>query len=147
MSNQAVIQSLNGILADSIVLHQKLHHYHWRVQGQGFFLLHGKFEELYDHFAAVMDQIAERILMIDGEPIGTLAGAVEHAAIAETEEVPAARKMVADLAADLETFGNRVSQVVSAAEQAGDRGTANLLDPILDELDKTRWMLKAFLAS
>ncbi len=147
MNKQAMYESLNGLLADSIVLHQKLHHFHWRVQGEGFFLLHGKFEELYDHFAEVMDGIAERILMIDGEPLGTLTAAVEHAAIKETKEVPSAAGMVAELTKDLGVFKGRVDQVLQQADQDGDRGTANLLDPVGDELDKTLWMLKAFLAS
>ncbi len=147
MNKQAMYESLNGLLADSIVLHQKLHHFHWRVQGEGFFLLHGKFEELYDHFAEVMDSIAERILMIGGQPLGTLATAVEHAAVKESEEVPSASGMVAELAKDLGIFKERVGQVIALADQDGDRGTANLLDPVGDELDKTLWMLKAFLAS
>ncbi len=147
MNKQAMHESLNGLLADSIVLYQKLHHFHWRVQGEGFFLLHGKFEELYDHFAEVTDSIAERILMIGGEPLGTLAQALEHAAITEIAMVPPADDMVTLLQEDLQTFQGRVNQVLALTDQDGDRGTANLLDPIADELDKTLWMLKAFRAS
>ncbi len=147
MNNQAMQQSLNGLLADSIVMYQKLHHFHWRVQGPGFFQLHEKFEELYDHFAEVTDSIAERILMIDGDPLATLSQAIEHAAIQEIETIPASMEMVALLADDLRTFKGRLGQVLVLADQDGDRGTANLLDPIGDELDKTLWMLGAFMAS
>ncbi|MBE0564416.1 MAG: hypothetical protein IH621_00535 [Krumholzibacteria bacterium] len=35
---------------------------------------------------------------------------------------------------------------IDTAEEADDRGTANLLDPVLDHLDKEIWMLGAFLA-
>ncbi len=147
MNKQAMYESLNGLLADSIVLYQKLHHFHWRVQGEGFFLLHGKFEELYDHFAETTDAIAERILMIGGEPLGTLAQALEHASISEVAMVPPARDMIILVKEDLETFQGRVGQVLELADQEGDRGTANLLDPVNDELDKTLWMLRAFLAA
>ena len=75
MSNQNVIDGLNGILADSIVMYQKLHHYHWRVKGRGFYQLHGMFEGVYDEFAEVTDSVAERILMVGGAPLASLAQA------------------------------------------------------------------------
>ena len=51
MSNKAVVESLNVVLADAIVFYQKLHQYHWVVEGKQFFALHAKFEELYEQYA------------------------------------------------------------------------------------------------
>jgi starvation-inducible DNA-binding protein len=146
MQNQNVINALNGILADSIVMYQKLHHYHWRVRGQRFFQLHGLFEGFYNEFAGATDDVAERILMIGGEPIGGLRQALELADVKEDLSVPAARDMVVNVAADLGNFRSKVRAAVAVAEEAGDRGSANLLDPIADGLDKHLWMLDAFLA-
>lgn len=138
--------SLNGLLADTLVLEQKLRHYHWNVQGPQFFALHAKFEELYDHFADVIDEVAERILTTGGEPVRTLATALELAAITEDGGKPAALEMVRTLAADLESLRQRAVKGIEAAEAATDRGTANLLDGLNDELEKTLWMLRATLA-
>lgn len=146
MSNSNVITSLNGLLADAIVLNQKLHHFHWRVHGRGFFQLHAKFEELYDHFGDLGDSLAERILMVGGEPLATLGQAREMSTVEETTAVPKAPEMVTRLLADLKGFRGKVQGGIATAEEAGDRGTANLLDPVLDHLDKEIWMLEAFLA-
>jgi starvation-inducible DNA-binding protein len=146
MSNQNVINGLNGILADSIVLTQKLHHYHWRVKGRGFYQLHGMFEGFYDEFAEVTDGVAERILMIGGAPLASLAQALELSAVKEDVTVPEAGKMVANLANDLQAFRAKVRSAVQVADEARDRGTANLLDPIADGLDKKLWMIEAYLA-
>lgn len=144
--NANLINSLNGILADSIVLYQKLHHFHWRVQGRGFFQLHAKFEEMYNHFAGVSDEVAERILMIGGEPLASLKQALELSSVKESAAVPAAGEMVAQLLAELENFRIKVRAAVAEAEKAGDRGSVNLLDPMADALDKEIWMLQAYLA-
>jgi starvation-inducible DNA-binding protein len=144
--NANLINSLNVILADSIVLYQKLHHFHWRVQGRGFFQLHAKFEEMYNHFAGVSDEVAERILMIGGQPLASLKQALELSSIQESNEVPAAGDMVVQLRAELDGFRSKVRAAVVEAEEAGDRGSVGLLDPIADALDKEIWMLDAYLA-
>ncbi len=144
--NANVINSLNEILADSIVLYQKLHHFHWRVQGRGFFQLHAKFEEMYNHFAGVSDEVAERILMIGGQPLASLKQALEISSVQESSEVPAAGDMVIQLRGELDRFRSKIRSAVNLAEEAGDRGSVGLLDPIADALDKEIWMLDAFLA-
>lgn len=146
MSNQTVTGGLNGLLADSIVMYQKLHHYHWRVKGRGFYQLHAMFEGLYDEFAEVTDAVAERMLMVGGAPLASLAQALELASVKEDVTVPDAQQMVANVAADLVSFRTRIRQVALQADQAGDRGTVNLLDPVADGLDKKLWMLEAYLA-
>jgi starvation-inducible DNA-binding protein len=144
--NANVINSLNEILADSIVLYQKLHHFHWRVKGRGFFQLHAKFEEMYNHFAGVSDEVAERILMIGGEPLASLKQALEISSVKESHAVPAAGDMVIELRGELDRFRGKIRSAVDQAEEAGDRGSVGLLDPIADALDKEIWMLDAFLA-
>ncbi len=144
--NANVISSLNVILADATVLYQKLHHFHWRVQGSGFYQLHAKFEEMYDHFADVSDEVAERILMIGGEPLASLAQALKLSSVEESLDVPSGGEMAVRVRAELDNFRIKIRQAVAEAEAAGDRGTANMLDPVADGLDKEIWMLDAYLA-
>lgn len=144
--NANVINSLNGVLADSIVFYQKLHHFHWRVQGRGFYQLHAKFEELYNHFGAMVDEIAEHILMVEGIPLASLKQALELSDVKEIQDVPQAEEMVVLVLADLKALREKISQGIASAEEAGDRGSVNLLDPMADALAKEIWMLGAFLA-
>ena len=146
MSSTEVTNQLNKVLADAIVFYQKLHQYHWVVTGKQLFALHAKFEELYDHWANIIDEVAERILTIGGQPIPTLASALEATTIKEDASTPDACDMVKIVLSDLELQVASMKKVIEAAEASDDRGSANLMDGYCDEIEKTCWMLKSFLA-
>ena len=65
-------QSLNEFLADLNVFYRKLQNYHWNAQGKDFFRTHEKLEELYNEVNESIDEIAEHILILGGQPLGTL---------------------------------------------------------------------------
>lgn len=145
MKNPAIVNDLNALLADSIVFAQKLHHYHWRVRGEGFFQLHARFEELYDRFGDVADELAERILMVGGAPLAGLRQALDLSRIDEDESVPAARDMVIAVRADMEHFHGAFRAASDKADKAGDKGSVGMLDPLADALEKEMWMIDAWL--
>ena len=99
-----VIESLNKQLANHTVLWGKIHNYHWYVKGPHFFSLHTKFEELYDAAGVIVDDIAERILAIGGQPIGKLKEALEESSIDEGEYGLSAESMVKQLVEDYEVI-------------------------------------------
>jgi starvation-inducible DNA-binding protein len=142
--DQKVIDGLNHLLADGTVFYQKLRHYHWNVAGEDFFTLHAKFEQLYTAWALSLDAVAERILMLEGMPLHTLRSLLEASSLEEDETVPAAPAMVDAISADLRTLCERAGQVIADAETAADRGTVNLLDDLLDSMQKDIWMLGAW---
>ena len=72
-----IIQKLNLLVAGLTVFYQKLRHYHWNVKGPQFFQLHEKFEIIYTEVGDVIDQLAERIVGLDGLPLHTLASMLE----------------------------------------------------------------------
>lgn len=77
MSNQAQLQeAVNKQVANWTVLFTKLHNFHWYVKGHHFFVLHEKFEELYNEAAEYIDDLAERLLALEGSPIATLTEAL-----------------------------------------------------------------------
>ena len=63
-----VINNLNQLLADLQVHYTNLRNLHWNIKGHGFFVLHAKYEEMYDDIAAKVDEVAERILQLGGTP-------------------------------------------------------------------------------
>jgi starvation-inducible DNA-binding protein len=139
-----VIEGLNQLLADATVFYQKLRHYHWTVNGKHFYELHEKFETLYTKWADSIDEIAERILMLDGIPLHTLASMLNETRLEEDESVPAAPEMVVAIIADLRKMHAEAGEVIGLAEEADDRGTANMLDGLRDGMEKDLWMLKAW---
>ena len=61
-----VVESLQQLLADYQVFYANLRGFHWNIKGHGFFVLHSKFEDLYNNAAEKVDELAERILMLGG---------------------------------------------------------------------------------
>jgi starvation-inducible DNA-binding protein len=143
-TNDKVVDGLNGLLADSMVFYQKLRHYHWNVKGRHFFELHEKFEELYTGWATSIDEVAERILMVEGVPLHTLKSLLAAAELKEDEATPDAAAMVAGVLADLQAIHDKAGGLIETAEEAEDRGTANLLDDLRDGIEKDVWMLETW---
>lgn len=138
-----VVKDLNLILADSIVFYQKLHHYHWEVEGQQFFELHEQFEKMYKQWAEIMDDVAERVMTVGGTPIRTLTEALKTASIKEDGTNPEAHKMVINSLEDMSKQLKNIKTAISSAEKTNDRGTAAMLDGMVEQVEKTGWMLEA----
>ena len=78
---QSLVDLVNKQVANWTVLFTKLHNFHWYVKGHQFFVLHDKFEELYNEAAIHIDELAERLLALEGKPVGTLKESLELASI------------------------------------------------------------------
>lgn len=138
-------QSLNVLLADMIVFRQKVLHYHWSVRGRNFFQLHEQFENYYNQWTGWIDELAERVLQLDAQPLPTLSDIIDTATLKEDPSTPDDSTMVQNLADDMKVLAEKLIAVIDSAEEAKDRPTANLADDINDEIAKHRWMLNAWL--
>ena len=140
------IQSeLNLQIANWSILYTKLHRFHWYVKGPLFFTLHAKFEELYDESALVVDQVAERLLAIQGEPIATMKEYLETATIQESNNETKAADMVATLVKDYTQINESLKQLVEITEAENDTITNDLAVGLIEKIDTHLWMLNAYL--
>lgn len=142
--NQQIIDALNKQLANWNVLHTKLHNYHWYVKGPEFFTLHEKFEEYYNEAADYIDEIAERILTIQGKPLATLKEYMEVATIEEAIGKESANEMVDQIAKDFQKIVDDSKEIIEAAEDLLDQPTSDLFIGIKTSLEQHIWMLNAF---
>jgi starvation-inducible DNA-binding protein len=140
-----VQQVLNRQVANLTVLYTKLHHYHWYVTGDQFFTLHEKFEQLYDEAAEYLDAAAERLLMLQGRPVSTLAECLKETSLREASGNENPSQMVREAANDLRTMVGELKQGMEMAAQAGDEGTHDLLLEMANSWEKHIWMLESFL--
>ncbi|WP_243713026.1 Dps family protein [Macrococcus carouselicus] len=140
-----VVAALNQHVADFTVLYTKLHNFHWYVKGPTFFALHTKFEELYTQAGAYVDELAERILAIGGNPVATLKESLDLSVVKEAKKNLSAEEMVADLSADFDKEIAQLKESQETAEKAGDEMTADMLLGMITELEKHNWMLKSYL--
>lgn len=144
-NNKEVIEVLNKQVAEWTVLYTKLHNYHWYVKGPNFFSLHEKFEELYNEASVYIDDLAERILAIEGNPIATLKEALEWSVIDEAEKNLTANQMVEQLSKDFTTVIAQLEEGIQLAEKLDDDMTGDMLLSMVTSLEKHNWMLKSFL--
>ena len=79
-----VVSALHQLLADFQVHYTNLRGFHWDIKGHGFFVLHGKFEDMYNDAAEIVDEIAERILMLGGTPENKFS---EYLKVAKVKEI------------------------------------------------------------
>ncbi|MEK3902545.1 MULTISPECIES: Dps family protein [unclassified Paenibacillus] len=144
-SHTALHAVLNRQTANWTLLGVKLHHYHWYVSGPQFFTLHEKFEELYNEAAGYVDELAERLLAIGGRPASTMAEYLKLSSLEEAAGGESAKEMVAQLVQDFAAVAEELKQGITSAEEVSDQPTADLLIGIRTSVEKTAWMLNAYL--
>ena len=142
---QAVADGLSRLLADTYTLYLKTHNYHWNVTGPMFNTLHLMFEEQYNELWMAIDLIAERIRSLGEFAPGSYAQFAQLTSIAEADGVPDAEAMLADLVAGHEAVARTARVAFTAASNAGDQPTSDLLTQRLQIHEKTAWMLRSML--
>lgn len=143
--SKELIQELNKQVSTWSVMYAKLHNYHWYVKGSHFFTLHAKFEELYDEATGHMDDIAERILTLGGEPTATLAQHLEESVVSEAKGTEKANDMVQTLVDDFDKIMKSLKKGMDLAGSDKDDMTEDMLNAIYQSIEKHQWMLNAFL--
>ncbi|MBT2762818.1 DNA starvation/stationary phase protection protein [Paenibacillus sp. ISL-20] len=144
-TTEELLQILNTQVANWSLLGVKLHHYHWYVQGHQFYVLHEKFEELYNTAASYVDELAERMLAIGGKPAASMAQYLKLSTLQEVSDENTAEQMVGQLVSDFEQLANELKAGIEAADQEGDDATSDLLTGMVSNVQKHSWMLNAFL--
>lgn len=136
------IKSLNEFLADLNVFYRKLQNYHWNITGEHFFVLHEKLEEYYDDINDQIDEIAEHILMMGHEPMGTLKGYIETSKIEEAKDEKVKSDVV--LKSVVEGFTllkNKSIEIKKLADENQLFETSTMMDDYMSDYSKKLWML------
>ncbi len=139
-----VVNALHTLLADFQVYYTNLRGMHWNIKGRGFFVLHEKFEKMYDDAAEKIDEIAERILMLGGVPENKFSEYLKKACIKEVSDITCSHEAVDNV---LDTYKHLICaerKIIELANAADDPVTADLMTGYLKEQEKMIWMLVAF---
>jgi starvation-inducible DNA-binding protein len=140
-------EALNLMLANYQVYYQNLRNFHWNISGENFFDLHIKFEELYNDARLKIDEIAERLLTLRLRPLSTLSGYLKTAEIKEAKDVSDSREMVAIVLKNHQALIVNMRQIIATANEISDEGTIDMVGGFLSQLEKTSWMLDAWLGN
>lgn len=138
-----IVKKLNLLLSDYEIYYQNLRALHWNIKGKMFFMLHEKYEEFYNESAEVIDEIAERILMLESTPLHTYEDFLNNSSIKPVKNVKDAGKSIDIVLENNELLLNSTYEVLEVANESGDEGTLALLSDIISALEKRIWMLKS----
>ena len=139
-----VVESLQQLLADYQVFYANLRGFHWNIKGHGFFVLHSKFEDLYNNAAEKVDELAERILMLGGTPANKFSDYLKVANINEVDKVSNGEQALDNILQSISYLIGEERKILSIASQAGDEVTVSMMSDYLKEQEKLVWMLTAY---
>lgn len=143
--SQQVVNLLNELLANFQVYYQNLRGYHWNIKGNRFFILHAKFEELYNDAVEKVDEIAERILTLGGVPLHSYAAYAKVATLKARENVSDGDECLRAVKEDLLVLLEQEREILRLAAEVGDDGTQDVFTPYISYQEKLLWMLNAYL--
>lgn len=139
---EELIKNLNQFLCDLEVMTVKMQNYHWNVQGKGFFRTHEQLEKYYDEMREEIDEIAEHILALGYEPLGTMQDFIKNSEIKEAKnERIKSLEIVENVIQDYRTLRNKAIQIKEQADEQKNYATSALIDNYLANYSKKLWML------
>jgi starvation-inducible DNA-binding protein len=139
-------QLLNQNLADEYVIYTAAHDFHWNITGPQFRTLHAMFDELYEESHARLDSIAERARAIGSWARGNWAELTRAARLSsEPGAAMPAEEMIAAMLALHEDAARQLRVDIETCERLQDAGTTDFLTGVLEEHEKSAWMLRAMM--
>ena len=140
---EKTVEDLNLLLSDLNVFYRKLQNYHWNIKGKDFFVFHAKLEEYYDKINEQIDEIAEHILMLGKQPLGTMKDYLEKTCIEEAKDEKVEHDVVFNnVIKDYETLLKKVTEIKKEADEQNLYATSSIMDDYILEYSKNLWMLK-----
>jgi len=141
-----LVEKLNHLLADYQIFYQNLRGFHWNIKGKEFFELHLKFEEFYNDAVIKIDEIAERILTLGGEPLHSFTDYLSTTSLSEAKGITNGVDGVRIVVQNFSELIAKERAILALAGDASDEGTVSQMSDYITETEKTLWMLNAYLS-
>ena len=145
-ATKALIDTLNGLLADYFALYLKTKNYHWHVKGPQFHDLHLLFDAQAAELFALTDVIAERVRKNGGTTLTSIGAIAARSTIADDDRDGLdAKAMLTALRDDNAALVTRIRAAKAAATAAGDNATEGAADDWTDQAQQRVWFLGSIL--
>ena len=139
-----VINGLQQLLSDFQIYYTNLRSFHLNIKGHSFFMLHSKFEEMYNDAAETVDELAERILMLGGIPNHRYSDYLKISRIKESKYIDNADKALTNIEETFRHFISEERKLLSVASEASDEVTVSMMSDLLKKQEKMIWMIRAY---
>jgi len=138
-----ILNNLNTFLSDLNVFYRKLQNYHWNIKGKDFFTVHAKLEEYYNEVNEKIDEVAEHILSLEGQPLGTLKDYINTTKITESENKKVdSTHILNEIIKDYAMLLQDAKDIKKLADINLEHKTSILMDSFIEDYTKKLWMLK-----
>jgi starvation-inducible DNA-binding protein len=145
-TRKAMVSLLNARLVDAIDLRLAIKQAHWNVKGPNFIALHEMFDQIQARVDGFVDAIAERSVMLGGVVAGTSQAVAKASQLdAYPTEATDEKEHLKALADRVAAFGKLAREAVDAADEAGDKNTADIFTGISRQMDMDLWFIEAHL--
>ena len=141
----AVVATLNRQQANALVAYLNYKKYHWLTYGPLFRDIHLLLDEQAAATYAMIDELAERALMIGGQPVADPAAYLPAATVKPSKGSLTPRAMLEEAAETLDGIIAEMHADADVATEAGDIGTADLYTRLVQIHQKSRWFLAEIL--
>jgi starvation-inducible DNA-binding protein len=138
-------EKLNGLLANFQIYYQNLRGLHWNIKGKNFFELHVKFEEFYTDSQVKIDEIAERVLTLQGKPLHTFEDYINLATVPVGKDISNDVESVKLVVSSLSELLKIERIILEISDETNDEGTNSMMSNFIAEQEKTIWMLTSWL--
>lgn len=142
---KVLVENLNDLLANYQVMYMNVRGFHWNIKGKEFFELHQKFEELYDDLVVKVDEIAERVLTLQGVPTHSFSKYLKISKVQPIENATDGAICVQSLLDSFSILIAKQRHILDLAGDAEDEGTNALMSDYIREQEKLVWMYSAYL--
>jgi len=138
-------KELNVLLANHSVLLIQTLNYHWNIVGKEFHDYHLLFDKQYNQLFANMDLIAERVRAVGGVTLGSMKDMIKIATLKEDGgATPEPKQMVLTLLKQYELLIAQIRDLIELLEaKTKDFGTKKMLEDLIEQHEKTAWMLRS----
>lgn len=146
-NRKEVVADLVKFLASEYVLYTKTKSAHWNIEGSDFYEKHRLFDEQSQQLSDIIDNIAERIRSLDHYVPSSLSSFLKLSEIKENElSKNDSKTFIYELLLDHETMIIELRKRINVfAEKYEDVGSSDFITGILQEHEKTAWILRTHL--
>ncbi|MFV8418470.1 Dps family protein [Mycoplasma sp. Z355B] len=128
-------QELITLQASLFILQAKIKNFHWNIKGADFFEIHEQLDKLYDDTTEQLDAVAEKLLMLGYNALGSYQEAAKYSLIKEIEAKDfISSEIFAYVVADLNTLLEYIGKMDNVSYRVQP-----LLDEIVIYLDTWHW--------
>ncbi|WP_268912234.1 Dps family protein [Lentilactobacillus sp. SPB1-3] len=139
---------LNQLIADISQLMTNVQQTHWYMRGENFFRLHPLMDDYKDQLGDQLDEVAERLIALNGSPISTTHEFIENTGLPD-EKVEfnqlTLHEYMQRLSDQFKYLRDQYQKGIEVTDDEKDFPTQDMLNGFKSDIDKNIWMLNAYL--